>query len=50
MAERKREPETVIRVRIIHVGSTDSGGLPTPERIEWPGGITEIVHVAGGAL
>ncbi len=45
MAE--REPSTVIRVRIVHIGRTDSEGLPPPKRVLWEGGATDIVHVAG---
>ena len=40
-------PVRVIRVNIVHIGYNGTGAFPPPSRIEWEGGVTEIVHTAG---
>lgn len=48
MLERaEREPGTVLRVVIVHIGHDGTEPLPAPHRIKWVGGVTEIVHKAG---
>ena len=48
MLERaEREPGTVLRVVIVHIGHDGTEPLPAPQRIKWVGGVTEIVHKAG---
>jgi len=44
----KRTPSTTIRATIVHIGQ-DGSKLPAPERIKWPGGVTEIRHALEGA-
>jgi hypothetical protein len=45
MLERaEREPGTVLRLVIVHIGHDERDPLPAPERIKWAGGVTEIVH------
>ena len=43
----ERDPGTVIRVNIVHIGCDGTGPFPPPSRIEWEDGVTEIVHTAG---
>lgn len=48
MLERaEREPGTVLRLVIVHIGHDGTEPLPAPRRIKWPGGVTEILHEAG---
>lgn len=42
----EREPGTVIRVIIDHIGHDGIAPLPATKRYKWAGGVTEIVHVA----
>jgi hypothetical protein len=45
----KEVPLDVLRVTIVHIGKRDAEGLPLPAKVNWPGGITEIVHIPGSA-
>jgi hypothetical protein len=48
MLERaKREPSSMLRISIVHIGHDGRESLPAPQRIKWVGGVTEIVHEAG---
>jgi len=51
MLERTRteQRETIILVRIEHIGHDGKNPLPPPQRILGRSGVTEIVHVAGGS-
>ena len=43
----KDNPGEVDHVQIVHIGHDGKMPLPLPKRIEWPGGMTKIEHVAG---
>jgi hypothetical protein len=42
----KQGPEEVISIRVVYIGYDGKEPLPSPQRIPWKGGVTEIVHVA----
>lgn len=41
--------KNVILVTIDHIGRDAKEPLPSPRRIPWEGGVTEIIHVAGSS-
>jgi hypothetical protein len=45
-----RQKNNVVVVRIEHIGHDGKEPLPLSQRIPWGGGVTEIIHVAGGSL
>ena len=45
----KRDPGEVLHLIIHHVGEDKNTPMPPTKRIEWPGGVTIIEHVAGEA-
>lgn len=49
MLERaEHAPGAALRLVIVHIGHDGTESLPAPQRIKWIGGVTEIVHKAGG--
>jgi hypothetical protein len=51
MLERTRinQQKNIILVKIEHIGHDGREPLPPPRRIQGGGGVTEIVHLAGGS-
>jgi len=48
MLERaQREPGSMLRISIVHIGHNGNEPLPAPQRIKWASGVTVIVHEAG---
>jgi hypothetical protein len=45
---RTEQRETIILVRIEHIGHDAREPLPPSQRIPGKSGVTEIIHVAGG--
>jgi len=44
---RADQEKNVILLTIEHIGHDGKDPLPPPRRIEWEGGVTRIIHVAG---
>jgi hypothetical protein len=44
---RADQEKNVILITIEHIGHDGKDPLPPPRRIEWEGGVTRIIHVAG---
>ena len=46
---RTEQRETIILVRVEHIGHDAKEPLPPSQRIPGKSGVTEIIHVAGGS-